>query len=136
MRPKFFFLKRHTSLLILWEFHNMHPNSALLPVLPYPQLTPTACSPKELIKNKQNLKSNHLTLSSLQHSFIYHSGIGSCSVSHSMPFSPISPAHRVFIAISHWSGLRFRAYLDPHRNSSRLSCCCPKSCGFVQQNIL
>ena len=45
---------------------------------------------------------------------------------------------QMFIAMSHWSGLRPLAsatlsILDPHQNSSWISCCCPvswRSCSF------
>lgn len=92
------------------EFNIMHPILLCLQSFHFHTSPLQHGTPKELINNKQNLKSKHPTPSSLQHSFIHHSCIRSCSVSHSVAFCAISTTHKIFIAISHWSGLRFLAH--------------------------
>lgn len=91
----------HNSLLTRWKFTSCPP-IPLISQSPYNCPHPSAaCSPpkKKLIKNKTN-KKTHLTLSSFQDLFIHPIGIRSCVVSHSVPFFPTSPTHKMFIAMS------------------------------------
>lgn len=99
---------------------------------PNPSITaPYPCSmAPNLIKSKTT-KVKILTPPSLQRLSIHLSGIRNCGVSGSTPFRPISPTHKKLRAMSHCSsqGLGFLVHLmtglSPHRNSSRISCCCP-----------
>ena len=71
-------------------------------------LTPVAHSLKNLLRSIRNKRKHkqekHLAFPSFQHLFIHPSGVGCCSVWHSIPFCPISPTHKMFIAVSHWFG--------------------------------
>ena len=120
-------------LLILCEFPIMHPNRTHLPS---PCVHPPPLQPpfqKKIKKQKQ--KQATTTKPKKAHH-------GSYNVSQCVPQYTFLSTHLylgMFFAMSHWSGLRSLAsatlpILDPHRDSSQTSCCCPGSwrpCSFV-----
>lgn len=69
------------------------------------------------LKTKQTTKQTKKTppRSSVCPTPLHPSGIVCCGVSHNIPYCTISPTHKVFIAISHWSGSR---PLAPHHHWS------------------
>jgi hypothetical protein len=114
-----------SSSVINCETDIVHPSLThlLSPHVCFPPLWPP---PPKKIKTKKNKQNKTKHRKHLVEAVVCH------SVSHSIPLYPHIFACKMFTVMHRWSGPRPLAsvtpsVLDPHWDSSRLSCCCPVS---------